>query len=128
MKFSRRAAGCGSEALEAAGTPPLVGVCVCQSWLLFRAALFLDDHSRYECGTLTGGVLPNLEPSVYLSKIHGSPNKDGIDLLLCPEPEFWFYASELGSSPARRQAAHVELHMVLNLIHLNHQMHDPSLL
>lgn len=40
----------------------------------------------------------------------------------------WFYASELGSSPVRRQAVHVELHMVLNLIHLNHQMREPSLL
>lgn len=78
--------------------------------------------------TLPGGDLLGLESSVYLSEVASSPNTEEIDLLWCSHADFWFYAAELGRSPVKRQAVHVELHMVLNLIHLNHQMHEPSLL
>lgn len=45
---------------------------------------------------------------------------------LITDAELWFYTLELGSSPVRRQ--HTKLRTSLNLIHLNHQMHEPLLL
>lgn len=40
----------------------------------------------------------------------------------------WFYASELRSSPVRRQAVHVGVTYGSKFNSLNHQMHEPSLL